>query len=70
MITIKQEPEGVLLQRADVFRWLEGLTVERWKKIRPTLRTHYLPGCSRPFYLKTDVRAKLVEPIRKQTNDE
>lgn len=68
MITIGNEPPGALLKRADVFAWLQGLTVERWKKIRPTLREHKLPGCTRPMYYKAEIRAKIVEPIKKGPN--
>jgi hypothetical protein len=68
MITIGKEPEGVLLQRADIFAWVKGITVDQWKKIRPILRTHKLPGCTRTYYFRNDVRAKIVEPIEKEQN--
>lgn len=67
MIKINTEPEGHLLQRADIFAWLEGLSVEQWKKIRPTLRTVQVPGCTRPYYPKPEIRKKLVDPILNQT---
>ncbi len=62
MIRIGTEPEGFLLRRGDVMRWLPGLTQRQWKKIRPRLREHKLPGCSRAFYAKAEVKAKLINP--------
>lgn len=66
MITIGKEPVGELLRRGDIFAWLPGISVEEWKKIRTQLHEHKLPGCTRPYYFKRQVRAKLVDPIMKQ----
>lgn len=63
-----KEPEGELCQPRDIFEWVEGLTKERWRKIRPTLRTHVLPGCVRPYYFTTEIREKLVKPIQGDKN--
>jgi len=68
MIKIGPEPQGALLRRADVFAWLPGLTIEQWRKLRPSLKEHKLPGHQRPFYYTADVRAKIVEPILKELN--
>lgn len=65
MITIAQEPEGVLLQRADVLAWLPGYTPDQWKKMKPHLSVVVLPGCKRPHYAKEEIRRKLVEPIQR-----
>jgi hypothetical protein len=63
-LSIGREPEGMMIQRADILAWLPGLTTQQWKKIRPTLRTHKLPGCARPYYFKAEIREKIVEPIK------
>jgi hypothetical protein len=63
-LSIGKEPEGLLIQRADVLGWVPGLTPKQWKKIRPTLREHFLPGCARPYYFKAEIREKIVEPIK------
>lgn len=63
MITLANEPEGFLLRRRDILSWLPGLTTRQWKKIRPTLTEHKLPGCARPYYAKAEIKAKLVRPF-------
>jgi hypothetical protein len=73
MITLGREPEGMVVTRGDVLAWLPGLSRERWKKIRPTLREIYVPGGARPaysgqrpHYYKAEIRRVLVEPMLEQ----
>jgi hypothetical protein len=62
MIKLGKEPEGFLLRRGDILSWLPGLTKRQWKKIRPTLIARKLPGCTKPYYSKVEVAAKLITP--------
>jgi hypothetical protein len=62
-LDLAREPEGLLLQRADVFAWIPGLTLGHWKRLQPFLHPVRLPGAAKPFYRKTEIKAKLVEPI-------
>jgi hypothetical protein len=62
MIKLSDEPEGLLVRKAEVVRWL-GLTAEQWSKIRPTLTPVRLPGELRPRYRKSEIKQKLVEPF-------
>lgn len=71
MIKLGPEPEGLVVNRADVLAWLPGLSRERWKKILPTLRRVYVPGGAapqyagqRPQYFKSEIKAKLVKPLQ------
>lgn len=64
-IQLGPEPEGLLCKRSDIMAWLPGLTVERWKKVRPHLEEVLLPGMKKPFYRREDVRRKLVNPMKK-----
>lgn len=66
MITIGPEPEGQLLRRADIFGWVAGLSVDEWKKLRPHLTPVTITGGSRPYYRKTEILTKLVEPLREK----
>lgn len=70
MITIGPEPEGQLLKRADIFVWVRGLSVAQWKKLRPHLEAVLITGCTRPYYRKSEVKTKLVEPIQKETHEQ
>jgi hypothetical protein len=63
MIKLGKEPEGLLLKKADIFAWAVGLTEAQWDKIRPHIETVKLPGCSKPFYRKNTIRAKLINPM-------
>ena len=62
MITLNKEPEGLLVRKAEVIRWL-GLTAEQWDKIRPTLDPVCLPGEKRARYRRSEIRRKLVDPF-------
>lgn len=64
MIIIKDEPEGLLLQKADIMAWADGLTPAQWDKIRPHLTPVPLLGCSKPFYRKSEVKQKLINSIQ------
>ena len=64
-INVGPEPEGQLLQRADILAWVKGYSVEQWKKLRPHLTTVTVTGCARPYYKKSEIKTKLVEPILK-----
>ena len=79
MIKLGPEPEGLLLKRGDVFRWLPGLSRARWKKIHPTLRHVFVPphpadrrapayAGQKPFYPKNEIRHKLVNPLMEESN--
>lgn len=63
MIKLATEPEGLLLKKADVFAWIPGLTNGQWDKIRPHLTKVNLPGCKKPFYRKSQVRVKIINPM-------
>jgi hypothetical protein len=65
MITIRKEPEGLLLTRADIVAWC-GLTNGQWKKLRPHLRPVTLPCAIKPFYRKSEIKTKLVQTIVSQ----
>ncbi|MFA6959939.1 MAG: hypothetical protein WC205_04210 [Opitutaceae bacterium] len=62
-INVGPEPEGQLLQRADILAWVKGYSVEQWKKLRPHLTPVPVAGCSRPYYRKSEIKTKLVDPI-------
>lgn len=68
MIKIADEPEGHLIRRGDILNWLPGLTLEQWKKIRPTLKAVKLPGCAKPYYRKAEIKTKIVNPILQEAN--
>lgn len=63
MIKVGPEPEGLLLKKADVFAWVPGITNAQWDKIRPQLAAVSLPGCKKPFYRKSQVRVKIINPM-------
>lgn len=63
-LQLGKEPNGLLLQRADVFEWVPGLTKGMWKKLRPHLCQVKIPGSTKPFYRKSEIETKLVTPIR------
>jgi hypothetical protein len=67
-LDIGPEPEGLLVQRADVLAWVPGLSADQWKKMRPHLERVKVLGCARPFYRKAEVRRKLVDPILRNSN--
>lgn len=69
MIAIRQEPEGLLLKKADILAWADGITEAEWDKIRPHLTAVKLPGCSKIYYRKNEVRRKLIQPIQ-EGNDQ
>jgi hypothetical protein len=67
MISLGKEPEGLLLQKADVLGWARGLTDAQWDKIRPHLGIVKLPGCRRPFYRKNEIKRKIITPMQEET---
>jgi hypothetical protein len=64
MIQIRPEPPAILIRKAHVMEWAYGLSEPEWEKLRPLLRIHKIPGCTKPYYIKTDVYAKLIAPIQ------
>lgn len=66
MIQLGPEPKGLLLRRADVFAWLPGLSREEWRKFSAALEPVRVPGCKRPYFRKSEIRAKLVKPMEEQ----
>jgi hypothetical protein len=69
-INLGPEPDGLLLQREDVLTWLPGLTPAQWKKIRPHLQPVTLTGCVKPYYRKSEVRRKVVEPVLRELQNQ
>lgn len=65
-IKLGPEPEGLLLRKADVLAWAQGLSQEMWDKIRPHLTPVTLPGVHKPFYRKSEVRRKIINPMENQ----
>lgn len=65
-IKVGEEPEGLLLRKADVLEWAPGLTEEMWDKIRPHLTPVKLPGLAKPFYRKDEIRRKIINPMETQ----
>ncbi len=63
MIDLGPPPEGALIRRGDVLRWLPGLSLREWEKMQPTFHAVVLPGHSKPYYSRAEVYAKLVRPI-------
>ncbi len=63
MITLGREPEGLLLKKADILEWAQGLTEAQWDKIRPHLSPVKLPGCEKPFYRKHEIKSKIINPM-------
>jgi hypothetical protein len=63
MIQLRSEPPAILLRKADILAWAHGLSEPEWEKLRPHLRTHKIPGCTKPYYIKSDVYTKLIAPI-------
>lgn len=62
-IKLGAEPEGLLLRKGDVLEWAPGLTKEMWAKIRPHLAPVFLPGMKKPFYRKSEIRRKIINPM-------
>jgi hypothetical protein len=63
MITLGREPEGILLKKADVLDWAQGLTDAQWDKIRPHLTAVKVLGCDKPFYRKLEIKRKIINPM-------
>ena len=70
MITLGNEPEGLLIRRSEVLAWLPGLSKRQWKKLHGGLTPHYVPGGrlpsypgQKPLYAKAEIKAKLVQPL-------
>jgi hypothetical protein len=62
-IMLGPEPPELLLTKSAVFAWLPGMSEDRWRKIQHTLTPMTFFGGTRPFYRKSEIKIKLIDPI-------